>query len=257
MKHLIAALILFSAPVQDKHVILTCDFESDAWKTDWSVVGKNFTVVEGEGRGKSLRMEIPGGQCGGGSLNYFFKKKLGYEPEEMYFRYYLKFDASWVNAVDGGKMPGFAGTYGRAGSGGDRVNGKNGWSARGGYLKPTPETTQLSFYCYHADQKTNYGDHWKFTPPLKYETWYCVELYCKLNTPGTDGGKGKNDGILRAWIDGEQAFEKTDIRFRDVDTLKIERVWCNFWHGGTRPTPKSMVLFLDDMVISTKRIGPR
>jgi hypothetical protein len=257
MKHLIAALVLLAAPVQDKTVLVNSDFESDSWKTDWAVQGKNFTVVEGHGRGKSLRMEIPAGQCGGGSLIYPFKKRLGTEPEEMYFRYYLKFDPSWANAIDGGKMPGISGTYGRAGWGGrGPVNGKDGWSARGGFKKPGADSCQLSFYCYHVDTKSPYGDHWKFEPPLKYDTWYCVEVYCKLNTPGKDGGKGANDGILRSWIDGQVAFERTNIRFRDVDTLKIEQVWGNFYHGGTRPTPKSMVLFLDDMVISTKPIGP-
>jgi hypothetical protein len=34
---------LLAAPSQDKAVLLTSDFESDAWKTDWDVGGKNFT----------------------------------------------------------------------------------------------------------------------------------------------------------------------------------------------------------------------
>ena len=46
--------------------------------------------------------------------------------------------------------------------------------------------------------------------------WYCIEQYAQMNTPGV------NDGILRAWVDGRLAFEKTDIRLRDVTTLKIE-----------------------------------
>lgn len=256
---LVLMAALFQAAPQE--VLLTTDFEDDAWKKDWDVNKPDtFTVVEGEaargGKGRSIRVEIPAGSCGGSSLIYKFKKRIGREPEEMYFRYYVKLDPSWANAIDGGKMPGMSGTYGRAGWGGRAVDGKNGWSARGGFMKPTAESTTLSYYCYHADQKSNYGDHWKFSPPLKYGIWYCVEEYCKLNTPGKDGGKGQNDGILRSWIDGQPAFEKTDIRFRDVDSLKIEEVWCNFYHGGTRPTPKAMQLFLDDLVISTKPIGP-
>ena len=34
-----------------------------------------------------------------------------------------------------------------------------------------------------------------------------------FNTPGA------NDGVLRGWVDGKLAFEKTDVRMRDVAAL--------------------------------------
>ena len=55
------------------------------------------------------------------------------EPEEIFFRYYLRFDSDWKNATSDGKLPGISGTYGKAGWGGRPVNGHDGWSARGSF----------------------------------------------------------------------------------------------------------------------------
>ena len=72
----------------------------------------------------------------------------------------------------------------------------------------------------------------------------------KMNTPG------KNDGILRGWVDGRPAFEKTDVRMRDVPGLKIERIWINIYHGGTWTSDSDDHLFIDNVVIAKRYIGP-
>jgi hypothetical protein len=61
---------------------------------------------------------------------------------------------------------------------------------------------------------------------------------------------------MRAWVDGKLAFEKTDVRMRDVPELKIEMVWLNVYQGGTKPAPTDEHLFIDDVVIATRYIGP-
>lgn len=76
-----------------------------------------------------------------------------------------------------------------------------------------------------------------------------MEQYLKLNDPA------KNDGVLRAWIDGRPAFEKTNIRFRVNDQLKIEQVWMNLYHGGSRPSPYDQHLYIDNVVIAKSYIG--
>ncbi|MGH7317218.1 MAG: hypothetical protein ACREJS_13255 [Candidatus Rokuibacteriota bacterium] len=58
------------------------------------------------------------------------------------------------------------------------------------------------------------------------------------------------------WIDGVLVFEKKDIRVRNVPAVKIDRVWMNVYHGGTAPTPRSMHLYIDNVVIARKYIGP-
>lgn len=85
---------------------------------------------------------------------------------------------------------------------------------------------------------------------LKKGEWYCVEQYCKMNTPG------KKDGIIRAWIDGKEVFEKRDIRMRQNNKLKIELIWFNFYHGGPVTAPKDCLFYIDDVVISSEYIGP-
>jgi hypothetical protein len=91
---------------------------------------------------------------------------------------------------------------------------------------------------------------------LDSNRWYCIEQYLKLNTLDRSRSRGHNDGILRAWVDGRPAFEKTDIRFRHVDKLKIEQVWMNVYHGGTVPSPYDQHLFIDNVVIARRYIGP-
>lgn len=243
-------------------ILLYCDFERDNWAQPWgSGAPMNAVAIDGKeafGRGKSLKVTIQKGSNYGTSLEYKFRARTGSEPEEMYFRYYVKFDPDWKKGgVFGGKLPGFGGTYGRAGWGGRKVNGTDGWSARGGYdYQAGSDSYSINFYCYHADMKGTYGDNFVFKPRLSLGAWYCVEMYCKLNTPGQGGGKGKNDGILRGWLNGELAVEKTDIRFRDVDTLKIEDVWVNIYHGGTAVAKEDCHVYLDNMVIARKYIGP-
>ncbi|MDP6721691.1 MAG: hypothetical protein QGF59_23690, partial [Pirellulaceae bacterium] len=61
---------------------------------------------------------------------------------------------------------------------------------------------------------------------------------------------------IRAWVDGRQAFEKTDIRFRHLNKLKIEQIWMNVYHGGTKPSPYDQHLFIDNVVIARTYIGP-
>ena len=71
-----------------------------------------------------------------------------------------------------------------------------------------------------------------------------------MNTPG------KNNGILRGWVDGQLAFEKTDIRMRDVEALKIEAVWLNVYLGGTWTAQSDHHLYIDEVVIARDYIGP-
>lgn len=246
---------------KDAQVICATRFESDAWRSAWSG-GRRDTVsvvsVDGERlfqpwRGKALRIKVPAGRHYGASLQYEFKQRLGYEPEEVYFRYYLRFASDW-NPEQGGKLPGIGGMYGRGGWGGRPSDGRNGWSARGQFNGCQGGKTPIGFYCYHADMKGQYGASWIWKDEglgyLENSRWYCIEQYVKLNTPGA------NDGILRGWVDGRLAFEKTDVRMRDIAELKIECIWINIYHGGKWSAPSDDHLFIDNVVIARHYIGP-
>jgi hypothetical protein len=243
-------------------ILFSCDFESDGWYKDWSVRKpdeRTETVAADPDlkfqplRGKALRIKVERGGHYGTSLQYNFRKQLGEEPEEIYFRYYLRLADDW-NPARGGKLPGIAGTYGRGGWGGRKSDGRNGWSARGLFLGQKDGRTPVGFYCYHADMKGQYGAEWVWEKDrlgyLENNRWYAIEQYAKMNTPG------KRDGILRAWVDGRLAFEKTDLRMRLVDTLKIESIWLNVYLGGTWTSRSDHHLYIDDVVIARQYIGP-
>jgi hypothetical protein len=257
----------------DPNVLFATRFEADAWRNEWTSAGGKLETVSENVRtkfepldGKACEAHLAKGELTAMNATYRFRDKRGSEPEEAYFRYYLRFGDDWRPTLDGGKMPGVSGTYNRAGWGGRKVDGTDGWSARGSFGLTLPEGNPLAgkqplgFYCYHADMAGHYGDVWIWTRGyrgfLDDNRWYCVEQYVRLNTPGEAGSKGANDGVLRVWIDGRIAFEKTDIRFRDIDALKVEQIWMNVYHGGTRPSPTDQHLYVDNVVAARQYIGP-
>ncbi len=249
-------------------VILVARFEDTLWKNDWTVAGggEYIPIARDDARkfvpldGRALRVNLARGKQLGLDLRFQFADEIGHEPEEIFFRYYLRFADDWSPAVSGGKLPGISGTYNRAGWGGRKSDGTNGWSARGEFWKsPTKENpahglTSIGTYAYHADQGDFWGDAWPWTQTqlglLKRNRWYCIEQYVRLNTPG------KRDGVFRAWIDGRLAFERSDVRFRDIDSLKIEMIWMNVYHGGSAPSPHDQHLYIDNVVIAREYIGP-
>ena len=140
-------------------------------------------------------------------------------------------------------------------------DGTNGWSARGTYRQPVVDDgnpfalhTPIGNYVYHADMEGTYGDVHLWIDDcrgiLAKNRWYSVEQYLRMNNPG------QNDGIIRSWIDGRLAHEKTDWRFRTVDTLKIEQIWMNVYHGGSGVPDDDIHLYIDNVVIATSYIGP-
>ena len=242
-------------------VLFHCDFESDTWFQRWGLARSpertQLVVSDPQRRfeplrGQALRVRVDKGGHYGLSLQFAFRKRLGYEPEELHFRYYLRFADDWTPRR-GGKLPGFGGTYGRAGWGGRPVDGTDGWSARGLFKGRENGRTPIGFYCYHMDMNGRYGSNWVWDREdlgfLENNRWYCIEQYVRLNTPG------QGDGILRAWVDGKLAFEKTDVRFRAVETLRIESVWINVYLGGTWTAESDHHLYLDEVVISKRPIG--
>jgi polysaccharide lyase-like protein len=250
-------------------VYMTSRFESPLWLADWSYVSPELTfwpVAEDTARrfkpldGKALRVKIPRGGTLGLDLGYNFEGKIGREPEEVYFRYYLRFANDWLPSVDGGKLPGISGTYGRAGWGGRKYDGKLGWSMRGGFARapdegnPFREFVTLSTYAYHAGSEDFWGDEWVWDIGLRgllrRNQWYCIEQYFRVNRVGA------SDGEIKTWVDGELALHRTGIRVRDIPDIKIEKIWMNVYHGGTSPAAEDLHLYIDNVVIARRYIGP-
>ncbi len=253
----------------DRDVVFATDFESSHWRSEWSYVSESShadTVSRDDANrfepllGRALRTTIPAGSTLGLDMGFDFKDKLGYEPEEIYFRYYLRFGEDWNPVVDGGKLPGLSGTYERVGWGGRRADPMKGWSMRGHFNRaPSPGQPDARASSPSARMRTT--PTWKTSMAITgtgcamraacshRNRWYCVEQYFRVNTPGA------RDGVMRAWIDGGLAFDKSDIRVRETTTLKIERVWMNVYHGGTKPTDRPLDLYIDNVVVAKAPIG--
>lgn len=250
-------------------VIFATGFESPWWRLEWSRPALNWSassVAEDPGNhlqaleGKALRVSIRKGGRHGLDLHLDLGRAGQPEPEHVFFRYYLRFGNDWNPSADGGKLPGIAGTYGRAGWGMRRSDGFNGWSVRGAFAQ-RPEhaasvrgLTTIGSYAYHPDYDDLSGEYWPWTAGpgglLENNRWYCIEQEVRLNTPGL------RDGEFRAWVDGHLVAERLGVRFRLDPALKIESVWLNVYHGGTTPAPRDMSLYIDNVVIARRYIGP-
>lgn len=254
----------------EKHpdIYFATGFESWFWIAEWNyfdprsnaeVISEDVPRLFEPLDGRALRVRLIKGVNLGLDLRYLFAKNRLPEPEEIYFRYYLRFADDWDPYLDGGKLPGIAGTYGRAGWGLRASDGYNGWSVRGGFaarpvsVKSVAGVTAIGSYSYHTDTDA-FGDYWGWgggpSGLLENNRWYAIEQYVKLNTPG------KHDGVVRAWIDGQLVMDKKAIQFRLTNDLKIESVWMDVYHGGVAPAPKNMTLYIDNVVIARRYIGP-
>jgi len=206
--------------------------------------------------GRALRVNVKKGGNLGVDLRVPLKDHGG-EPDELYFRYYLRLGDDWDPTVEAGKMPGLAGTYGTAGWGGRRSDGTNGWSLRGSFGRafaadhPLHGLTQLGTYAYHADITSDYGETWIWPGALlQRNRWYSIEQQVRLNKPGAA------DGLFRVWVDGRLLLERQQIRMRTVDRLHIETAWLNVFHGGVAPSPYDQHLYIDNVVVARRYIGP-
>jgi hypothetical protein len=253
----------------DRDVVMATGFESVLWPRDWSYVSLNshaerVDAAAGRGfkplHGHALQVRIPRGGNLGLDLGYKFADKIASEPEEIYFRYYLRLGDDWNPATDGGKLPGISATYGKAGWGGRKSDGTTGWSMRGGFFKmpsagnPYHALTPIGTYAYHSATEDYFGDSWPWSIDalglLERNRWYCLEQYFRVNQ------LGQKDGVFRAWIDGRLAFEKTGIHVRDIPSIRIEQIWMNVYYGGTSPSPSDQHLFIDNVVVARRYIGP-
>lgn len=239
-------------------LLLFEDWEASIWPTHWTLVelpGNTSLVTTPPpfAGASSLEVRVPQGTHDGATLHFDFTSAGLAEPEEMYARYYVRFNDSWQLTQEGeiGKFPGFSGTYGRCAWGQRRPDGTC-WSARMNSVDRGGKN-QVGFYVYHVDQPFNFGESWYWPPLLNRNQWYCIEQRVKLNT--ISGSTGNNDGILEGWIDDVLAFTRSNIRFRDVASTKIEEYWWNIYVGGSWVADRNMSVHFDNAVIARNRIG--
>lgn len=204
------------------------------------------TRLAGHGyAGKGLNVTIPeGGFRGFGPFD-----RLEPTPQQAWFRYHIRL-TNW-DAAFTGKLPGFAGIYSASGRGCIRpTETAKGWSARGMFGPPGTQgapagNVPIGTYLYHATQAGDCGDG-LWWGSLEQGRWHCVEGFVKMNTPG------RNDGVLRTWLDGTRKLNMTNVQYRRAGetNIGVRHMWHNVYFGGSWPTPNPLSLQYDEVVVS-------
>lgn len=87
--------------------------------------------------------------------------------------------------------------------------------------------------------------------------WHCVEAYFKLNSLDLAADKPNEDGIVRGWFDGELVVEHTNVILRSTDfpEMKFNQFLLSPYFGPGL-LPHAQKLWIDELAVGTKRIGP-
>jgi hypothetical protein len=78
--------------------------------------------------------------------------------------------------------------------------------------------------------------------------WHCIEAHVRLNDAG------ESNGLFELWLDGVPEASRSGLNWVGAyDEFGINTVTLdNYWNGGA---PQAQERYLDDLVVSTERIG--
>jgi len=268
---LILSMLVMLAPILavdvargagSEYLVLPFEAGPSSWTADWydAVLGgrNRITQISDGVSGKAINVSVPAGSHFGTAAHYRFGDQGLSDPDELYYRYFIRLPTSFKN-YGKGKIPGPAGLYTSSGRNGLRPTDSNpGWSARMQFSPSTTpvrsNTTALGFYVYHRDQAGSTGDSFVWDASaglLTHGTWHCVEGHVSMNSPGV------KNGILEGWVDDQLAFYKDDFRFLgSADAvLGVKSFWFDTYYGGTASAPGPLNFQFDELVLSPERIG--
>jgi hypothetical protein len=89
------------------------------------------------------------------------------------------------------------------------------------------------------------------------DQWHCIEACFKLNTLDLQNDRPNRDGIVRGWFDGKLVIEHTNVIFRSTDfpAMKFNQFLMTPYFGPGL-LPHAQKLWIDELAVGTKRIGP-
>jgi hypothetical protein len=100
---------------------------------------------------------------------------------------------------------------------------------------------------FYDSRETLFGD----------DRWHCVEAYFKLNTLDLERDRPNHDGIVRGWFDGRLVIDHTDVVLRSTDFPKMKfNQFLMAPYFGPGLLPHAQKLWIDELAVATKRIGP-
>ncbi|MFO1499490.1 MAG: hypothetical protein U1G07_14025 [Verrucomicrobiota bacterium] len=206
-----------------------------------------------------MRCQFDRGQVTAGSLKVLFGRnpfgrgvRSDETFQEIFWRVYVKHEAGWQG--NPAKLARATCLSGKDWSQGFIAHV---WGGKGNVLCIDPATgirdsrrvttryndfSNLTWLGWRQGQTPIFGS-------IESGRWVCVESHVKLNTPGN------GDGVFELWVDGKLEASRTDLDWHGKWTdYGINAVFLeNYWNQGST---KKQARWFDDLVISTKPIGP-
>ncbi len=117
-----------------------------------------------------------------------------------------------------------------------------------------PDPGEIIFYSYFPEMRQapdgNFWGNFFFQQEPREAVhsglWYCLELEVQANQPA------QRDGFQRMWINDAFKGEVAGMRWRDTTDLRINAFQLTF---SASPVPITEHLWIDNVVVSTRRIG--
>jgi hypothetical protein len=261
----------------DAAVILADDFESYGSPSEltskWNHAsqGSNVRLSTEVGKffagSKALEFTIPQTTTETGP---WVAKNLAPERDVLFVRTYSKFNDAYdaVGSTHNGIS--ISAHYCCPGVPADGLNKFHVGYESARFETSLPSPGPLTVYIYHPLQRDLYGDHFfptglvsPFTntpfdfgpdfvsrPNVTPERgrWYSYELMVQANTPG------QKDGRIAMWLDGNLIADFTNLRLRDVSSLKIDKfdLALYIYRNNLAVAQK----WYDNVVAATSYIGP-
>jgi hypothetical protein len=98
------------------------------------------------------------------------------------------------------------------------------------------------------------GTNWdSASANLRNNTWHRVEVYVAMNS--VSGGVPQANGIIRFWVDGVLAVERTNVYLRTAQfaTQKFNQLVLSPYIGNGSPVAQDM--WIDNLVVANQRSG--
>ncbi len=236
-------------------VILCEDFETDR-QSNWSDYDDNGFVVTSNAAvsgSRSMEQEYQQGQVSAGWLAWFFGDhplggtRAGEHFEEIYFRWYHKFQAGW---------PAYPPKMARVRS--HYVDcdwcfawAEHFWVRADGRAHSDP----MSNIAAPAGTTIASAERWLGSTDIgldfsdRGDRWVALEMRVRLNTPG------ENDGRLTYWADGELMLDRQNVNLRgayDATTINVAMI-DTYWNDGAPVA--GLRRWYDNVVLATEPIG--
>ncbi len=207
-------------------------YDLKRWKQDWPGCKGEDGVSEGRvsliqsDQLKWLRVTCQANQIGPEKGGISWRRPIP-AADRVELAYMVKFSEDF-DFSKGGKLPGLCGGP-ESVTGGNKADGKNGFSARFMWRKDG----RGEAYLYHMDQPNNYGESLPFPDDIKFPRNQPFKLIMRIDLNQLDG----TTGDFEAWIqfgqqDAIKLMHRSDMRWRSTEDVQIDSVLCEVFHGG-------------------------